>query len=109
MQHEPSDRAQTVETLSRAISEWRMVRATYNGAEMALAPHQLFVRHDALFVSAFNPGKNWRGPEDYRLSYFNIAGLGGVALQDNGFKPLDGFDSSLPRPEDQLLLALEAA
>lgn len=76
---------------------------------MHLAPYQLFVRHDALFVSAFNPGKNWRGPEDYRLSYFNISGLSDVTLKDAGFRPVTEIKSDLPRPEDQMLMELEAA
>lgn len=109
MQQPESGRVERIETLSRAISEWRFVRTTYNGAEMTLAPHQLFVRHDAMFVSAFNPEKNWRGPDDYRLSYFNVSGLGEVRLQERGFRPLPDYDGSLPRPEDRPLFALEAA
>lgn len=109
MQQSPPDRRQTVETLSRAIAEWRMVNTTYNGEEMTLAPHQLFLRHDAMFVGAFNPGKNWRGPDDYRLSFFNLAGLGEVQIQTRGFRPLADYDGALPRPEDRSLFALEPA
>lgn len=109
MQQPDSGRVERIETLSRAISEWRLVQTTYNGAEMTLAPHQIFLRHDAMFVSAFNPAKNWRGPEDYRLSYFNVSGLGDVRLQERGFRPLPDYDGSLPRPDDLTLFALEAA
>lgn len=107
MQQKISGRAQIVETLSQAIAEKRYVRTVYNSEDMILAPHQLFVRHDSLFLGAFNPNKNWRGPEDHRLSYFNISGFGAVRLQDDGFAPLDLDLSELPRPEDQMLMALE--
>lgn len=109
MQHEMSERAQAVETLSQAIAERRLVSTCYNGTEMELAPHQIFLRHDALFVGAFNPGKNWRSPEEHRLSYFNLSGLNGVKLRDRGFRPLEEYDGALPRPEDRPLFALETS
>ena len=106
MQHIHNDRVHIAETLSQAISERRMVRASYNGGVMTLAPHQLFARGDALYVSAFNPGKNWRGPEDYRLGLFNLAGLSEVAIEPDSFEPLAGFDGAPPRDDDRLLLAV---
>lgn len=100
--------ATTERKLIEAIALKRLVVAQYNGAEMLLAPHRLFSRHDELFVSAFNPRKNWRSDEDRRLGHFKLDGLSGVALTEEAFEPLPNFDGSLPRETDQEVFAVSA-
>ena len=92
-----------------AIARTRLLVAEYNGGMMRLAPHQLFSRHGELFVSAFNPDKNWRSMEDWALGNFKLAGLSNVALTEDPFEPLPGFDNSLPRDGDQALFAVSVA
>jgi len=86
-----------------AIAKKRLVSADYNGGEVVLAPHQLFSRRGELFVSAFNPRKNWRSEEERRLGHFKLAGLSNVALTDTGFDALPSFDRSLPHEFDEEL------
>ena len=63
-----------------AIARRRHVTAQYNGTRMTLAPHQMFERHGALFVSALNLDKNWRSEEERRLGHFKLDGLGAAML-----------------------------
>ena len=92
-----------------AIARLRLIVAEYNGGQMRLAPHQLFSRHGELFVSAFNPDKNWRSADDWALGNFKLAGLSKVALTEDPFEPLPGFDNSPPREGDQALVAVNLA
>jgi hypothetical protein len=91
--------------LLEAIATLKMVRATYNGTEMLLAPHQLFARRGEPFVAAFNPAKN-RGDQERRLGYFKVSGLSRMDLLDEGFEPLPSFDGSLPSVDDVELFSV---
>ncbi|GAA4765271.1 hypothetical protein GCM10023219_07650 [Stakelama sediminis] len=92
-----------------AIALKRLIVAQYNGAEMHLAPHQLFSRHGDLYVSAFNPHKNWRSLEERRLGHFKLDGLSNVVVTEEAFEPLPTYDSSLPRESDEQLFEVSAA
>jgi len=91
-----------------AIALKRLILAHYNGAEMLLAPHQLFSRHDELYVSAFNPRKNWRSEEERRLGHFKLDGLSNLRLTDETFEPLPDFDAIPPRETDQQVFTVSA-
>lgn len=100
--HSNTDERKFLEAIARRV----LIRAEYNGTELRLAPHQLFERHDELYVGALNTGKAWRSEEERRLGYFKLKGLTKVALDDDSFEPLELEDSALPRPEDRLLFAV---
>lgn len=106
MHNSPQDDAPTERLLLEAIARRLLVTASYNGATMQLAPHRLFSRHGELYVSAFNPNKNWRSDEERRLGHFKLAGLGEVTLCDDGFEPLPDLDPALPREDDELVFAV---
>ena len=91
-----------------AIALKRLILANYNGAEMLLAPHQLFSRHDELYVSAFNPRKNWRSEEERRLGHFKLDGLSNLRLTDETFEPLPDFDATPPRETDEQVFTVSA-
>lgn len=91
-----------------AIALKRLILAHYNGAEMLLAPHQLFSRHDELYVSAFNPRKNWRSEEERRLGHFKLDGLSNLRLTEETFEPLPDFDAIPPRETDQQVFTVSA-
>jgi len=105
MQHE-SGQPGLLRVLSEAIMGRRMVTAHYNGAALNLAPHQVFLRHGALYLAAFNPDKTWRGPDDYRLGHFNFAGLSEVAFIDTSFEPIAAYDGSAPGEHDAVLICV---
>ena len=92
-----------------AIARKRLIVAEYNGTRMHLAPHRLFSRFGELFLSAFNPHKNWRSEEEWRLGNFKLAGLSDIAVTEEPFEPLPTFDDTLPREGDQELFAVSAA
>lgn len=91
--------------IMEAIARRTAFAARYNGTVIRLAPHLLFERHDDLFVSALNMDKTWRSDEAPRLGQFKLAGLGDVALIDETFEPIEGFDQTAPRPGDTVILA----
>jgi hypothetical protein len=92
--------------MMEAIARRRTVSADYNGNRMTLAPHQLFERHGALFVSALNLGKTWRSEEERRLGHFKLDGLGAPELGEEEFDPLPSFEAAAPRDDDVLLMAV---
>lgn len=108
MQHDSASSVPTERTIIEAIALKRMIVANYNGAQMQLAPHQLFTRHGDLFVSALNIGKNWRSLEERRLGFFKLEGLSGVAISDDSFDPLPDFDGTLPGESDTPVFAIAA-
>jgi len=92
--------------MMEAIARRRTVSADYNGNRMTLAPHQLFERHGALFVSALNLNKTWRSEEERRLGHFKLDGLRAPELGDEEFDPLPSFEAAAPRDDDVLLMAV---
>ena len=105
MQHETGEPG-LLRVLSEAIHARRLVTAYYNGAALTLAPHQVFLRHGALYLGAFNPDKTWRSADDHRLGNFNFAGLGEVTLMDNAFTPIAAYDGGAPGENDTLLVCV---
>ncbi|QYU70985.1 WYL domain-containing protein [Leptolyngbya sp. 15MV] len=106
MQHDPGQPG-LLRVLSEAIVGRRMIQAHYNGAMRNLAPHLVYLRRGALYLGAFNPDKNWRGPEDHRLGHFNFAGLGEVEVSEAGFDPIAAFDGTAPEAEDTVLVTID--
>lgn len=106
MQHE-SEEPGLLRLLSEAILGRRMIRAHYNGAMRNLAPHIVYLRRGALYLGAFNPDKNWRGPENHRLGHFNCAGLTQVSVEAAGFVPIAAFDGTAPEAEDVVLVTID--
>lgn len=105
-----SEPATTVERVFiEAIALRRLIRATYNGCEMRLAPHQLFTRHGQLFVSALNTGKNWRDDDERRLGYFKLEGLSDVTPTNDPFDPLPAFDGTVPNKGDEQVFSVGGA
>lgn len=90
----------------QAIATRHLIQADYNGAELRLAPHLLFMRHGEPYIGAFNPGKAWRSDDERRLGYFKLAGLHNLMVIDQPFEPLETADTAPPRAEDQLVFAI---
>ena len=89
-----------------AIALKRLISAVYNGVELILAPHQLFLRHGALHVSALNTGRAWRSDEERKLGQFKLDGLSDVAIVDGSFEPLPHFAGEPPREGDEPIFAV---
>ena len=92
--------------LMEAIARRRKITADYNGTRMTLAPHLMFERHGALFVSALNLDKNCRSDDERRLGHFKLDGLGAPRIEEEEFDPLPSFEPLAPRDDDTVLLAI---
>lgn len=105
MQH---DQVSDERVVIEAIARTRLVSAIYNGAELLLAPHQLFRRHGALYVSALNTGKTWRSDEQPRLGQFKLDGLRDISLVETPFEPLTDFTPDPSREGDEAIFSVAA-
>ena len=92
-------------TVIEAIALRRLIAAVYNGSDLLLAPHRLFTRHGALFVSALNTGKLWRSEEERRLGHYKLDGLSDLVMTETDFEPL-ADDAEPARAGDELVFAV---
>jgi hypothetical protein len=106
MQQSPAEAVPPERIIIEAIARRLVLRADYNGGEVLLAPHQLFERHGELHLGAHNPAKSIRSDEAPKLGYFKLKGLGGIALTETPFEPLEGAGTELPREGDVLVFAV---
>lgn len=107
MHNDSQAQTKKLELIGDAISRRRTIEATYNGGLLQLAPHQVFVRNDALYLAAFNGEKSRRHNEEPALGGYNLAGLSGVSVTDQTFEPLSSFDQAGMRLGDHVLLTVE--
>jgi len=102
-QHDPDTaRIKLLEAIARSV----LLKATYNGQTLTLAPHALFTRRGDLFVSALNLTKNWRSSDEMHLGYFKVTGLAGVELTQERFEALPNSAPSYAHAGDELVLAV---
>ncbi|MDE2564120.1 MAG: hypothetical protein KGL48_17930 [Sphingomonadales bacterium] len=106
MQHPNDDPATKAEIVAKAIKTRQMIEATYNGALLTLAPHQLFVRRDSLYVGAINPQKARRQDEEPTLGVFKLAGLSKVSVTGLAFDPVTPLGGQPSQPEDMVLASV---
>ena len=83
-----------------AIVRQHCVRARYNGGEVVLAPHVLFMKNDALHVGALTVTRDGKTPREAKIGIFKLDGLGDLALTDERFDPNPVFE-----PEDERFVA----
>jgi hypothetical protein len=83
-----------------------MVTATYNGGEVELAPHRLFTRRGALYVSALNTRRNWRSDDERKLGHYKLDGLSDARPAPTSFEPLPTFDGTMPHENDEEVFSI---
>ena len=72
--------------LFEAIATRKCLHATYNRVRMKLAPHILYTRNDAVFISMPSRSKkSGAEPREKKLGSFKLDGLSGVAVADEAF------------------------
>ncbi len=102
MQHDlPEDDGRAL--IAAAIASRRMIRARYNATDLTLAPHQIILRNNALYLGALNPAKARRSDELPALGHFKIDGLSDIGLTEQSFVALPPEFCTLPRETDQLI------
>ena len=103
MQQEALPSDPTVGVCAIAIRARAVLKATYNGAEMTLHPHQLVERNEAIYLRAVNPAKNRREDEDAALGFYHLAGMGDVVLEGRQFEPLAADRLAPARETDRVI------
>lgn len=106
MQHELTFNSDK-EIIAHAIQNRQMIRARYNSTDLHLAPHQIILRNNALYLGALNPAKKIRSDEMPSLGHFKIDGLSDIGLTEERFESLPPESCQLPREDDQLIFDAE--
>ncbi|MDB5671495.1 MAG: hypothetical protein JWO25_2454 [Alphaproteobacteria bacterium] len=90
-----------------AIALRKCLDAVYNGGTVRLAPHLLFTRHDELYLAAATLIRDGQPPREPKLGTFKLTGLKELALSQDQFRPLPGYDPAGPPAPAETLFALE--
>ena len=109
MQQMVQTHADKIELSMKAIIDRNTLTAIYNGNQMEIAPHQLFVRHVSIYLAALNPAKSRKRGEEITLGEYNLTGLTDLALSDKRFEPMPSFDGQPQRQEDRILICVRTA
>lgn len=90
-----------------AIVKQLALAATYNRAEITLAPHILYTKHGDLHVDAVTLDRDGRPPREAKIGTFKLAGLGGLRVTARRFEPSPLFRPHDDRYTDVTLIAVE--
>ena len=102
---EPSPVAPAI--ILEAIVKQLVVSATYNLAEINLAPHILYTRHGDLHVDAITLERDGKPPKEVKVGTFKLSGLGALRVTPRSFAPSDLFDPRQERYAGVTLMAVE--
>ncbi len=94
-------------TILQAIVTKQCVAATYNRQPVVLAPHVLFLKHDAVHVGAVTLERDGAVPKEYKLGVFKLDGLGEIAITDRPFQTSELWSPSDDRFADTALMTVE--
>ena len=106
MQHKPINESTTLKIIAQAIQTKQMIAATYNGAKIELCPHELYVRHQSVYLRALNPNKSRRHDEEAALGNFNITGMSEVTPSGRPFSPLPTFSAAASGNSEQSIMSV---
>ncbi len=90
-----------------AIARQKCITAIYNRQTVKLAPHVLWMRHEAVFVDAVALERDGKPPKEYKLGSYKLDGLKDLAAHEQSFLPANSYKSSDPKYADSKLFALE--
>ncbi|WP_375383035.1 hypothetical protein [uncultured Sphingomonas sp.] len=90
-----------------AIVRQFSVAATYNMAQVTLAPHVLYTRHGELHVDAITVERDGKPPKEVKIGTFRLSGLGALRVTPRHFVPSKIFDPNDERYKDVTLMAVE--
>ena len=90
-----------------AIVKQRAIAATYNRADVTLAPHILYTRHGDLHIDALTLERDGRPPREVKLGTFKLAGLSALRLTPRKFETSELFNARDAKYADVALLAVE--
>ena len=94
-------------TVLQAIVTKQCVAATYNRQAVILAPHVLFMKHDALHVGGVTLERDGEVPKEYKMGVFKLDGLGEISITDRPFQASELWDPADDRFADNALMTIE--
>ncbi len=92
-----------------AIVKQRAIAATYNRADVTLAPHILYTRHGDLHIDALTLERDGRPPKEHKIGTFKLTGLGALRLTPRRFEASTLFNARDAKYADVALLAVQTA
>ena len=87
-------------TTMEAIVRQRCLTARYNGGQVVLAPHVLFMKNDALHIGALTMERDGKVPREAKIGIFKLDGLVDLRLIERPFDVNPVFE-----PEDERFVA----
>ncbi|HWK35092.1 hypothetical protein [Sphingomonas sp.] len=93
--------------IMEAIVRQLCLAATYNRADIVVAPHILYMRHDELYVDALTVSRNLMLAKEPKLATFKLTGLGALRLTDRSFVPSALFEPEAEKYAGCALMAVE--
>lgn len=101
---EPSPAAPAI--VLEAIVKRFAISATYNLAQVTLAPHILYTRHGDLHVDAITLEREGKPPKEVKIGTFKLSGLNALRVTPRHFVPSRMFDAADPKYADVTLMAI---
>ncbi len=92
--------------LMHAIEHQLCVRATYNRAQLILAPHILYERKGEPFVDGVVVERDGVRPNEAKLDTFKLGGLRHLAATSEPVQPMMAFSLEDPRYGEKILAAI---
>ena len=90
-----------------AIVRKLCIAGSYNRAEVTIAPHVIYKRHDELYVDAITMDRDGRPPKEEKIGTFKLAGLAPIRLTARRFPANPLFQPDDPKYVGNALLAVE--
>lgn len=99
--------AGTTPIILEAIVRQRCIAATYNRADIIVAPHVLYTRHGELYVDAITVSRNLVMAREIKLGTYKLSGLSAVRLTGREFEPSALFVADAEKYAGATLMAVE--
>ena len=93
-------------TILEAIVKQLAVAATYNGAEIVLAPHVLYTKHAQLYVDGVVLERDGKPPKEAKVGAYKLAGLSPLRITARRFTPSPLFDARAEKYAGETLMAV---
>ncbi len=90
-----------------AIVKQQAVAATYNRADVTIAPHILYTRHGDLHVDAVTLERDGQPPKEKKIGTFKLTGLQALGFAGRPFDPEPLFNPSAEKYRGVTLFAVE--
>lgn len=95
-------------SILEAIALRRRLAAQYNKLALVLAPHVLYRRNDSYFIDAITITRDGAEPREPKVGSYNLAGLSGLKVLDEGFDIHPLFNRMDPKYRDNTLFMIDA-